>query len=98
MKKRKPRSDKGKSRKPYKQVSQELQSKSDVSKEEMRGNIPVAKEITYDDLPESTKKQIESSIAHRKMLHLPDDSEDRKIRALRYFKWQKEQVNKSLEA
>jgi hypothetical protein len=94
MPKRKQRTDKGKPRKPYKQVPDNAQSISDASKQETRGNIPMKQEITYEDLSESTRKQIEKSINHRKMLNLTDDSEDRKARAIEYFKWQKEHEGK----
>lgn len=51
---------------------------------------PVAKSritvTTFEDLPLSIRIQVEKDIAFRKRLNLFDDSEDRKARALRYYK------------
>lgn len=91
MKNRKPRSDKGKSRKPYKHSLESVQSTPGISKEETRDIILMEKpdkDLTYDDLPKSTKDGIERVLKYRRSLGLQDDSEDRKRRALNYYKFE----------
>lgn len=46
--------------------------------------------ITYEDLPPKTRLSIDKIIENRKLLGLPDDSEERKKRAVDYFIWQQE--------
>jgi hypothetical protein len=46
-----------------------------------------AKEIRFEDLPESTRKAVEGSIAFRISKGLQDDSENRKRLAVEYFKY-----------
>jgi hypothetical protein len=47
-----------------------------------------ARELTYNDLPESTRKGVEKAINNRKIANLPDDSETRKQNAVNYRKWE----------
>ncbi len=68
------------------------QSQTSIVKEEssivdrVTGEIVVVKRFTEDDLPLSIQVQIERDIALRKRLNLPDDSKERKERAVRYFR------------
>jgi hypothetical protein len=43
----------------------------------------------YTDLPLDVRRSIEKIIVYRKGLDLPDDTEDRKQRAIRYFVFQR---------
>lgn len=52
--------------------------------------IKVARELTYEDLPESTRIGVEKSIAFRRNLNLEDDSEVRKQNAVNYRKFELE--------
>jgi hypothetical protein len=42
-------------------------------------------EYTYNDLPKSVKDKIEKDLTYRRKLKLPDDSQERKDKALKYF-------------
>ena len=77
---RKQRNDKGKPRKPY-NLSLEIppenvQSKTDTLKEEMRGKVPMG--LTFEDLPKDRQDKVNQVIAWRRTLNLPDDSAERK--------------------
>ena len=52
--------------------------------------LPVANSrngvATFEDLPKYIKDEVLKSINYRKRLNLFDDSEDRKARALRYYR------------
>ncbi len=43
-------------------------------------------EFSFDDLPLSLRTQVENTIKLRERFKLPDDSKDRKERAVRYFR------------
>jgi hypothetical protein len=92
-KRRKQRADKGKPRKSRKTLPiatlDNVQSKSDTLKTETRDNIPIDKDLTFEDLPKDRQEKINKVIEWRKNLNLPDDSEDRKRRAVEYFKFEK---------
>lgn len=46
--------------------------------------------VKYEDLPLDTRKGIEKAVAYRKSLGLPDDTEDRKEKAIKYFIFQRD--------
>jgi hypothetical protein len=104
MKKRKPRSDKGKQRGSYKTQPEASQSNSKTLTDGSEVIIPVedklnketlkSKDLTFEDLPEKLRMEIEGSIAYRVSLGLPDDSETRKANAVKYFIWKKEREAK----
>jgi hypothetical protein len=48
-------------------------------------NVTEYKEFTFEDLPLSVRVGVENNIAYRKKLNLPDDSKERKQRAVQYF-------------
>ena len=46
----------------------------------------IAKAFTFDDLPLSIRTQVGNTIKARAMLHLPDDSKERRLLAIKYFR------------
>ena len=46
----------------------------------------IAKAFAFNDLPLSTRTQVENTIKMRKRLGLSDDSEERRVFAVRYFR------------
>ncbi len=50
---------------------------------------PTVKAFSYDDLPLSIRMSVESQLAYRKRLGLPDDSKERKAQAIKYFRGDK---------
>ncbi len=46
----------------------------------------VVKVFTFNDLPLSIRTQVENTIKMRARLHLPDDSKERKERAIKMFR------------
>jgi hypothetical protein len=62
------------------------QSNSEPIKEES-GISTLVKDrpVTFEDLPLSVRASVERTIAYRKRLALPDDSKERKQRAVEYF-------------
>ena len=56
------------------------------------------KSISYEDLPLKTRTSIDKIIEYRKTLDLPDDSEDRKERAVKYFQLQQEKTAKQYKS
>jgi hypothetical protein len=57
-----------------------------------RKKATFTEELTYNDLPESTKIGVEKSILFRKNLNLEDDSELRKLNAVKYRKFELERM------
>ena len=72
-------------------VPDSVQSISTPLKEEINtetGEIPkiLTKALSYDDLPISTRTRIEAYIEFRKKMNLPDDSKERRERAVKLFR------------
>lgn len=76
-------------------VPDSLQSISSLSKEEssrvdgVTGEITEVKPATgfsFNDLPASIRLGVENTIKARARLHLPDDSKERRERAVKYFR------------
>lgn len=65
-----------------------VQSKSDVVKPETGDNVLIDKEITFEDLPRDRQDKVLHDIERRKILKLPDDSEERKQKAVNYYKFE----------
>ena len=61
-----------------------LQSNS--TKEESSIIPQVEKVFTFNDLPLSIRTQVENTIKMRKRLGLPDDSRERRLVAIKYFR------------
>lgn len=68
--------------KPQENPAQEISPEKPQDKPE----IP-AQEITFEDLPERTRKAVEGTIAYRISKGLQDDSENRKRLAVEYYKY-----------
>lgn len=64
------------------------QSKSDVVKPQTGDNVLIDKEITFEDLPRDRQDKVLHDIERRKILKLPDDSEERKQKAVNYYKFE----------
>ena len=69
-----------------------LQSNSSPVKEEssiipqVKVVSPAVKAFSFNDLPLSIRTQVENTIKMRKRLGLPDDSRERRLLAIKYFK------------
>ena len=60
------------------------QSVIEPIKEESSSKIPIA--FSFKDLPISLRMEIEAIIKWRKLYGLPDDSKERKEKAIKYFR------------
>ena len=75
-----------KKKRKYTRKPDALGLNSSPTKEES-GTIPRGvKAFSFNDLPLSVRMQIENTIKMRERLGLPDDSEERRVLAVRYFR------------
>lgn len=80
-------------KRPYTKRSEHW-NKSDVTPETLVIKKLELHEYTYDDLPQNIKDKIETDLAYRRSLNLPDDSQERKDKALKYFIFQQKRASK----
>ncbi len=54
-------------------------------KKKRKHTKPSKTDVSYESLPSSVRSGIEKVLAYRKRLNLPDDSVERKAKAVKYY-------------